>query len=113
MLLLTGIVSAESAAVRARRLEEKFMAPCCWGEGLPRHNSEVAAQMKAEISRLVSEGKSDEEIVAHFVAKHGRRILREPGGAQGRVLQWVPGFMAAAGLIVVVLVLRRWRPHPA
>jgi cytochrome c-type biogenesis protein CcmH/NrfF len=117
MALLRSLLAIAAAALyllaagpeeRAKALEAEFMAPCCWGEGLPRHNSEAAAAMKAEIAKMVAAGKSDREIKDAFIARYGKRILRVPEGNQGTLLTVVPFVMLAFGVAVVAFVLRAW-----
>jgi len=63
-----------------RKLQARFIAPCCWSETVAVHRSESAAGMRDEIARFVDDGKSEDEIVAFYVAKYGERILLEPRG---------------------------------
>jgi cytochrome c-type biogenesis protein CcmH/NrfF len=68
--------------------------------------------MRQEIASLVQAGKSDREILDMFIARHGRRILREPEGAASWVLN--SGFAAFLVLaaFAVVFVIRRLRSRP-
>lgn len=99
---------------RIRSLQEKLVAPCCWSESVASHRSEIAAEMRAEISRMVSEGKSDREILDYYKAKYGARILMEPEG-QLRVWAYtIPVAASIAGLAFVIWIIRRMlRQQPA
>jgi cytochrome c-type biogenesis protein CcmH/NrfF len=94
---------------RQRALEEKFMTPCCWSESLRRHRSPEALKMKAEIAELISRGSSDREIVDLYKSRYGSRILTEPEGTKWWVLQLIPLFVIALGLVFTLLVIRRLR----
>lgn len=111
-LLLAAVVWAQ-APDRARALQEKLIAPCCWSESVAAHRSEVAAEMRAEIARMVQEGRSDREILDFYKAKYGTRILMEPEG-QLRVWAYtIPAAAAVLGLGLVVWLIRRMvRPQP-
>lgn len=65
--------------------------------------------MRKEISAWVGEGKSDQEILDTYKGLYGARVLIEPEG----VLRWwvytVPTLAAAMGLVITVILLRRWR----
>ena len=103
---------AEPADV-VKRLQAKFIAPCCWSESVAVHRSEGAAQMRLEIARLVESGKSEEEIVAFYVAKHGERILLEPRGLKLTWLTAIPFVALGAGGVFLAKYLKRQRPAAA
>ncbi len=85
----------------AKKLQGKFIAPCCWNESVAVHRSESAAEMRAEIASMVTSGKSEEEIVAFYVAKHGERILLEPRGLKLKWLTAIPFVAFGAGGVSV------------
>lgn len=99
---------------RAAALRHRFMAPCCWSETLAEHHSPVASELNAEIDQWVAAGLSDADIENRLVGRYGRRILAEPGGAQGALLTIAPFVFLGAGVVWVGLLLRRWlRPVAA
>jgi cytochrome c-type biogenesis protein CcmH len=85
-----------------RRIQERFLAPCCWNESLALHRSPDANEMRAEIARMVAAGKTEQEIVDRYVALHGERILREPRGTRFQWLNWIP--VVAVGLGFALLL---------
>jgi len=92
---------------RIRSLQEKLIAPCCWSESVASHRSEIAAEMRAEISRMVAEGKSDREILDYYKAKYGPRILMEPEGELRMWAYTIPVVAGVGGLVLVVWLIRR------
>jgi cytochrome c-type biogenesis protein CcmH len=92
---------------RVRHLEESLLAPCCWAETVAVHRSEIALQMRQEIAHFVQAGKSDREILDHYKSLHGTRILIEPEGTARLWVYFIPVAAAAAGLALVVFVIRR------
>jgi len=99
---------------RILKLEESLLAPCCWAEPISKHRSDVALQMRAEITGFVNEGRSDQEVLDFYKQKYGLRILVEPQGAAWWWMHVVPVVMLGLGAIVVILVLKRWmKPLPA
>lgn len=66
-------------------------------------------QMRMEIEKAVAQGKTDREILDHFESIYGARILAEPEGAARWWVYLIPTLVAAAGLALVVLVIRRLR----
>ena len=96
-----------------QKIEERFMAPCCWQESVAVHRSEIAGEMRAEIARMVAGGKSEDQIVDFYVARYGERILREPRGSKRWWLTLVPLASIALATSGLVLFLRRQRNQPA
>ena len=107
LVLATGLAANEQDRVTA--LQDKFIAPCCWSESVLHHRSEIAGEMRQEIAALVQADKSDREIIDTFIARHGRRILREPEGTASWVLNSVLAAMLVFAILAVVVVIRRLR----
>ncbi|MFZ5927275.1 MAG: cytochrome c-type biogenesis protein [Acidobacteriota bacterium] len=117
ILLVAGLLLAAAlwgqVSNRIRALQEKLIAPCCWSESVAMHRSEVAAEMRAEIARMVNEGRSDSEILDFYKAKYGKRILMEPEGELRVWAYTIPIAAAVVGLGLVVWLIRRMvRPQP-
>lgn len=90
---------------RVRKLEESLLSPCCYGEPVSRHMSEVAFQMRKEIAERVQAGQSDQEILDHYKLLYGEQVLVEPDGRKKVVLYSLPVLISIAGLGIVVLFL--------
>ena len=70
--------------------------------------------MRTEIAQFVAEGHSDQEILDYYKQRYGERILVEPEGARWWLVNVVPLLVLAAGLVVVVFLVKSWlKPHPA
>lgn len=111
--LAAGLPLAGAPADLTRKLQARFIAPCCWSESVAVHRSESAAQMRSEIAAMVDAGRSEQEIVAHYVALHGERILLEPRGLKLTWLTAVPVVALAAGGVFVARYLKRRSPVEA
>ncbi len=111
LVLVAGVLLAADTTpqARIRRIEDSLLAPCCFSEPVSKHRSEVAQKMRKEISGWVAEGKSDQEILATYKRLYGARVLIEPEGALRWWVYTVPTLVAALGLVLTVIVLRRWR----
>ena len=69
-------------------------------------------QMRLEIARWVREGKPDEEIRAEYERRYGAKVLVVPSEPKG----WsylIPWTLTAAGVVLLVLLIRRWRTAAA
>lgn len=95
----------------AKALEAALIAPCCWSQQVSVHQSPVVDEMKADIRRLLAEGKTRQQILDSYVAEYGDRILAEPP-ARGfsRVFHVAPWLFLAASVGLVFVVLKRLRP---
>lgn len=96
-----------------QKIQERFMAPCCWQESVAIHRSEIAGEMRAEIARMVAGGRSEDQIVDFYVARYGERILREPRGSKRWWLTLVPLASIALATSGLVFFLRRQQNQPA
>lgn len=101
ILIAFAVSSVDETASLTRRIEERFLSPCCWRESLAVHRSPEANAMRADVRRLVDEGKSENEIVVFYVSRYGQRILREPQGGLAMWLRVAPLAFAASGFAFV------------
>ena len=89
-----------------RSLEYEIMAPCCYGGPVGDHDSQAAIQVKAQISQLLGEGKTREEILDMYVAIYGEQILAQPRARGFNLLAYVmpPTFLLVGGLLLVFFI---------
>ena len=83
------------------KVEKSLLAPCCYTQSIAEHGSDIAVQMRSEVTEMVADGKSDEEIVNHYRNIYGDRILIVPDGLAGRILFTLP--MAISVLVCLIL----------
>ena len=94
----------------AREVEERLIAPCCWRQPLSQHYSGTAEKMKDDLRQMLADGQTHEEIIDHYKAMYGERILSSPPnvGFNRMAYLFTPlMFLTGAGLIFITL--RRWR----
>jgi cytochrome c-type biogenesis protein CcmH len=119
LVLVFGVAAAwaqASAPEQARilRLQKSLLAPCCWNEAVATHRSEVSLTMRAEIARMVGEGKTDQQVLDHYKQQYGLRILVEPEGSKWWWMHLIPIVAIALGVLGVLWFIRRLRrPVPA
>ena len=92
---------------RKEKLYSMFIAPCCWRENLMVHHSPKADELRAEITGLIKEGRTDGEIKQRMVEQYTGRILAQLEGAKGEWLSWMPVAAAMAGLGAIGVYLQR------
>lgn len=94
-------------AERIRSIEDSLLSPCCYGGQVSTHMSDIAAQMRQEITQMVQDGKSDKEIRDYYVRQYGPRVLAEPEGTRRLMLYGIPVTITVAGIVFVMVFLRR------
>jgi cytochrome c-type biogenesis protein CcmH/NrfF len=63
---------------QGRMIEERLLAPCCYTQSIAEHGSEIARQMRNEVTRMVAEGGTENEIVRHYKASLWRPYSDRP-----------------------------------
>ena len=59
---------------------------------------------------MLEEGRSDDEIAAHLVARYGDFVLYRPAVKGNTLVLWFgPGLLALLGLLALAMVVRRHR----
>lgn len=106
VLVSTASLSSEQKGL-IRHIEERLLAPCCYRQSIALHGSDIAEQMREEVTEMVTKGQSEEEIVEHFRSLYGDRILAVPDGMTGKVLFYFPTAALAGALLVRILVAPR------
>ena len=71
----------------------------------------VAPQLIHEISDLVSQGNTEEEVYAAYEAKYGLAVLAVPTAEGFNMLLWILPFLGmTVGAVVVIVVFNRLKP---
>jgi cytochrome c-type biogenesis protein CcmH len=113
-LALATLLSGAAAAAQTPQttladLEDEVMCPIC-GTLLELSNSPQAERQRVFVSRLISAGKSKEEIKDALVAEYGRRVLATPGGSGFDLSAYlVPAIAFAVAALALAMGVRRWR----
>ncbi|HKO37464.1 MAG TPA: cytochrome c-type biogenesis protein CcmH [Solirubrobacterales bacterium] len=114
LLALVALAALAPAAGAAQQtslaeIEEEVMCPVC-GTLLQLAEAPQAKQQKAFISRLIEEGKSEQQIKDTLVAEYGDEVLALPEGEgfnlSAYLVPIVAFLLAAVALAIGVL---RWR----
>lgn len=119
----TGISSTapedEKNVATFRRISNKLICQCSCGMmvlSCNHINCSSATYIRRTIKERMSQGQSDEVIVASFVDQYGPRILPEPPRQGFALLAWVMPFVAlglgAFGAMYALTLMRR-KPAPA
>ena len=94
----------------AALVEEQLIAPCCWRAPLSQHYSGTAERMKEDLREMLANGKTQAEILDHYKAMYGERILSSPPNAGfNRLAYLFTPLMFLVGGGIIFITLRRWR----
>jgi cytochrome c-type biogenesis protein CcmH/NrfF len=100
---------ALAAPANFNDVENELMCDTC---NVPLNIAEStrADQERAQIRRLIAQGKTKQQILDTFVAEYGPNVLSDPTKGGGSPAVWlVPLAILVAAAIAVVLLLPRWR----
>lgn len=84
--LSASAASDDSARVQA--LATELRCPVCQNQNLTDSNSDLARDLRREIARQVSAGRSDAEIRQFMVERYGDYVLYDPPVASHTLLLW-------------------------
>ena len=79
----------------------------CQNESIKDSNAFLAADLRREIRRMLSEGKTDAEIYDFLVTRYGEFALYRPRFQGKTLFLWIaPLLLIAVGLLVAIVVVR-------
>lgn len=118
MVLLAGVIVAGLIAAPPREgdrtdtLAQQLRCPVCQGESVADSPSDTATAIRDQIDQMLAEGRSDQQILDHYVDRYGRWVLLDPPAHGDTLWLWLlPAAAAAAGLAVIVGRRRRDGPR--
>lgn len=102
---------SEAERARYRALLEELRCPQCQNQNLAASDAPIARDLRAEVLRLLREGRSDPEIIEHLVERYGDFVRYRPAWQPSTYLLWIaPGLLLAiAGALVAGVVHRQRR----
>ncbi|MDF1780100.1 MAG: cytochrome c-type biogenesis protein CcmH [Alcanivoracaceae bacterium] len=95
---------------RFRGLIEQLRCPKCQNQSISDSDADIAQDMRAQVSTMIRDGRSDEEIVQYFTDRYGDFVnYKPPVNAQTMILWAGPGVVFFIGLVLVIVQIRRAR----
>jgi cytochrome c-type biogenesis protein CcmH len=107
MLLVNVTSLSDTQKSEIRQVEERLLAPCCYTQSIAVHGSEIAGQMRAEVTEMVVHGRTENEIVNYYRNLYGDRVLVVPDGVTGEILFSLPVIIAVFSCLVLLLCARK------
>jgi len=110
--LVSAAVSVDEHTVTA--IAAQLRCVVCQSLSVADSPSETAHQMRGVIRERLAAGQTPDQIKAYFVEKYGEWILLAPPRRGFTLLVWIVPYAALlAGVLLVIVVVRRWSRRPA
>ena len=94
---------------RVQKLGKELRCPTCQGMSIADSPASVARAQLDKIRALVSDGKTDDEVRAYFVARYGEWILLSPKASGINWLVWLgPALLLIVGFAVIFRQIKRF-----
>lgn len=100
----------DSQAQRDRfyQLSSELRCPKCQNQNIADSDAPIAMDLRREVYRMVSEDKSDDEVIDFMVSRYGDFVRYKPAlTAATAVLWFAPAVLLVGGLLVLAVMLRR------
>ena len=108
-----GVRGDSALEARTTAVASTLRCPVCQGESIQESPSTLAQQMRAVVRDKLRNGESPEQVKAYFVARYGEWILLEPKMTGLNVILYVlPVVLILGGLVLIVILVRRWTKTP-
>jgi cytochrome c-type biogenesis protein CcmH len=98
---------------RVQKLGKELRCAVCQGLSIADSPSSMARAQLDMVRELVSEGKTDEQVVAYFVERYGEWVLLEPTREGFNWFVWLgPVALVLGGLFIILRQIQQ-EPAPA
>lgn len=93
---------SDATRERYRRFTQELRCPKCQNQNIADSNAPIAEDLRRELHRLLSEGRSDAEIIDFMVSRYGEYVLYKPPLDPRTWLLWgAPVLLLAIGAVVL------------
>lgn len=79
--------------IRFQRLTDELRCLVCQNQSLSDSNAPLAQDLRAELARLLNQGKSDPEIIHYLVQRYGNFVLFRPPLDKATLILWLGPFL--------------------
>jgi cytochrome c-type biogenesis protein CcmH len=95
---------------RAVSLAEQLRCLVCQNQSIAESNAELAVDLRKQINEQIAGGRSDSEILRFMVERYGDFVLYRPPFNAATLVLWLgPALLLLAGIVILVVNLRRRR----
>ncbi|WP_069187545.1 cytochrome c-type biogenesis protein [Pararhodospirillum photometricum] len=79
---------------RAREISQGLRCVVCQSENIDESNADLARDMRLRVRSLLTEGRSNDEVVGYMVERYGDYVLMKPPFKTTTVFLWLGPFLA-------------------
>lgn len=98
---------------RAQALDHELRCVLCRSESIASSNADWAADARVIVRELLTDGATDDEVKAFFVARYGDFVLMRPSISGVNVALWLAGPILFLVVLLALAVRSRRRTAPA
>ena len=96
---------------RYHQLSQELRCPKCQNQNIADSNAPISEDLRRLLFEKLEAGASDEEILDDLVARYGEFVRYRPSASGATLALWLtPAVLLLAGLLILMLMLRRARP---
>ena len=116
-LVLAAAVHAADAPLTAAepelekqmlRISAELRCLVCQNQTIADSNADLAVDLRKQVRDMLRQGQSEQQIIDYMTARYGDFVLYRPPVKSSTFLLWFgPMVLMVAGLVTLVLVLRR------
>lgn len=93
---------------RARALSAQLRCMVCQNQSIDDSNAELARDLRVLVRERLSNGDSDEAVIAYVVSRYGEFVLLNPRFETKTLLLWgAPVVLLLAGIVAMFAAIRR------
>ncbi|MFQ3334312.1 MAG: cytochrome c-type biogenesis protein CcmH [Woeseiaceae bacterium] len=98
----------EKLQLRYEKIIAEVRCLVCQNQSIKSSNVFLAVDLRNEIKRLLSIGKTDKEIANYLVERYGEFVLYRPRFSGGRIFLWLaPAAFLVTGLFMMIKIVRK------
>lgn len=91
---------------RYRNLIEELRCPKCQNQNIADSDAPIAMDLRAEIYRMLEEGKDNQQIIDFLVARYGDFVLYKPPVTSRTLLLWYgPAVLLGGGFVLLGFIV--------
>jgi cytochrome c-type biogenesis protein CcmH len=110
VVAMRGQRPALTQAQQVQQIAASLHCPICKDLSVADSPAPLAQQMRAQIAQRLAAGETPDQIRAGFVAAYGDSVLMAPPRhGLGSAAYYLPVLVVLLGLVLVTVLLRRWR----
>ena len=123
LALCLSVASAKEAApasadpvleARMLRIATELRCLVCQNQTIADSHADLAVDLRQQVREMLQKGQTDQQVLDYMTARYGDFVLYRPPVKSTTLLLWVgPGVMLVAGLVMLVLIMRRRSRMPA